>query len=162
MKNLAIATMFAVFLFVVGCDVQSGITQKSLEKYQPTPTPDKVTIPTEEPIDPADVIAADTASEKGPTILISRDEDKKNVNCSKYNRVMINGNGHEVKITGACSQIQVNGHRNTVVAAGSAEIITYGSNNSVEYSKYVNGKKPVITDSSGTNTFTKTAAPKTK
>ena len=162
MKNLALLTAIAFSFFIAGCDVQSGITQKSLEKYQPTPTPEKIVTPTEEPIDPADVVKADAAAEKGPTILISSDEDKKNVNCTKYNRVMINGNAHEVKIAGACSQIQVNGHRNKVVAVAAAEFITYGSNNTVEYSKYVNGKKPVITDSSGTNTFTKIDAAESK
>ena len=57
MKYAALTTAFALCFFVSGCDVQSGITQKSLEKYQPTPTPEKIATPPEEPIDPADPLA---------------------------------------------------------------------------------------------------------
>lgn len=156
MKNLALLTAIAVSLCVAGCDVQSGITQKSLEKYQPTPTPEKI-VQAEAPIDPADVINADTAAE-GPAITVFDDKAKKTINCNKYNKVRVNSDGNELKITGACSQIMVNGTQNTIVAAGAAEIVTYGRNNTISYSKYVNGKKPVVTDTSGTNTIEKVAA----
>ena len=53
---------------------------------------------------------------------------------------------------------------NEIEAVGATEIITYGQNNAITYSKFVLGKKPLVTDTSGTNTITKVAAadPKAK
>ena len=153
MKNVALISL-AACLFAASCSVQSGITQDSLEKYKPTPTPEKIIQPTEEPIDPADVVNVDTAAQ-GPTLSVNRETDKTNLNCDKYNRVTINASGMEVKITGACSRIMVNGRQNRITAVAATEITTFGRDNTVEYSKFVNGKRPVITDSSGTNTISK-------
>lgn len=153
MKYLFLSAAFAVSMVAAGCDVQSGITQKSLEKYQPTPTPEKVVI-VEEPIDPADVLNVDVNAD-GPTLSVNRETDKKNLNCDKYNRVTINADAQKVTIKGGCSKIVVNGRGNQISAEGSTEIVTYGQNNTVEYTKYVSGKKPLITDSNGTNTITK-------
>ena len=157
MKYAALTTAFAFCIFVSGCDVQSGITQKSLEKYQPTPTPERIATPPEEPIDPADVLNVDVTLD-GPTLSVNKETDKKNLNCDKYNRVTINADDQKVKITGGCSKIVVNGRGNQIDAAGSTEIIAYGQNNTINYTKYVSGKKPLITDTSGTNTITKVAA----
>jgi len=153
MKAFALFTVLTICFYTTGCEVQSDITKKSLEKFQPTPTPEKVVV-VEEPIDPADVATADT-SVQGPQIFISRATDKKKINCDKYNRVMVNGNDHVVDIKGACSQVMVNGNNNQVTLNAAGEIITNGTNNSVQYSKYVNGKKPTITDNSRVNTITK-------
>ena len=153
MKEFVLLTTLALSLYTTGCEVQSGITKKSLEKFDPTPTPERVVV-VEEPIDPAEVVTTDT-SVQGPQIFISRATDKKKINCDKYNRVMVNGNDHVVEIKGACSQLMVNGNNNQVTLNAAAEIITNGTNNSVQYSKYVNGKKPTITDNSRVNTITK-------
>ena len=163
MKYAVLTTAFALCFFVSGCDVQSGITQKSLEKYQPTPTPEKIATPPEEPIDPADMINVDITLD-GPTLSVNQETDKKNLNCDKYNRVTINADQQKVKITGACSKIVVNGRGNEIVAVGATEIIAYGQNNTINYTKYVSGKKPLITDTSGTNSITKVASadPKAK
>lgn len=163
MKYAAITTALSLSLFLIGCDVQSGITQKSLEKYQPTPTPEKIATPPEEPIDPADVLNADITLD-GPTLSVNRETDKKNLNCDKYNRVTVNADEQKVKIIGACSKIVVNGRGNEIEAVGATEIIAYGQNNAITYSKFVLGKKPLVTDTSGTNTVTKVAAadPKAK
>ena len=161
MKNLALLIALTICFYTAGCEVQSDITKKSLEKYQPTPTPEKIVI-VEEPIDPADIITADVSMD-GPMISVSRTTDKKKLNCDKYNQVMINGSGHEVEIKGACSQIMVNGDSNQITAVASTEIVTNGSGNTVEYSKYVNGKKPIVTDNSkGGNFISKTAPAKEK
>lgn len=155
MKRFALQITLAAAIFVAGCEVQSGITQKSVEKYQPTPTPERI-VPVEEKIDPADVVNADSSA-VGPTLFVNEDSQKKTLNCNKYNRVMINGDANEVKINGVCGEVMVNGHRNKISAVAAAEIKTYGSQNVLEYSKYVNGKKPVVTDSSGTNTISKSS-----
>ena len=155
MKNVALVTL-ATCLFAASCNVQSGITQKSLEKYQPTPTTEKIVLPPEEPIDPADVLNIDVTVQ-GPTLSVNRETDKKNLNCDKYNRVTINASEQEITIKGGCSRIVVNGGANRIKAEGSTEIFTYGQNNTVEYSKYVSGKKPLINDSNGTNTISKVA-----
>ena len=156
MKNVALVTLSAC-LFAASCNVQSGITQKSLEKYQPTPTPEKIVLPPEEPIDPADVLNVDVTAQ-GPTLSVNRETDKKNLNCDKYNRVTVNASAQEITIKGGCSKIVVNGRGNRVRAEGATEIITYGQNNTIEYSKYVSGKRPMITDSNGTNTVSKVDA----
>ena len=163
MKYAALTTAFALCIFVTGCDVQSGITQKSLEKYQPTPTPERIATPPEEPIDPADVLNVDVTLD-GPTLSVNQDTDKKNLNCDKYNRVTVNASDQKVKITGACSKIVVNGRGNEIDAAGATEIIAYGQNNTIRYTKFVSGKRPTITDTSGTNTIEKVTAadPKAK
>lgn len=156
MKNF-LTTVAAILSFVLaGCEVQSDISKKSVEEYQPTPTP-AIVRQTPEPIDPADVVAADI-SKQGPTIFANEDSGKKTVNCKEYNRVMINGSQNEITITGVCSQIMVNGHGNIVSAVAAAEIITYGRENEVSYTKFANGNRPMINDSAGSNTIEKVAA----
>ena len=154
MKYAALTTAFALCICLTGCDVQSGITQKSLEKYQPTPTPERIATPEEEPIDPADVLNVDVTLD-GPTLSVNQETDKKNLNCDKYNRVTVNADEQKVKIAGGCRRIVVNGRGNEIDATGATEIITYGQNNTIRYTKYVSGKKPMITDTSGTNTIEK-------
>ena len=160
MKSFIITTL-VIFAFACACDVQSGITKKSVEKYAPTPTPENKVV-VEEPIDPADVIAVETAAQ-GLTISVSKEEDaKKVVRCDKYNRVMVNGDAKEVKIIGACSQIMINGSRSKVTAVAATEIILNGQANIVEYSKYASGKKPLIKDNGVGNTVLKVDEPKPK
>ncbi|HEX6279981.1 MAG TPA: DUF3060 domain-containing protein [Pyrinomonadaceae bacterium] len=141
---------------LLGCVGQSTVSNASNTANQATPTPERLAR-IEEKVDPADVVQADV-SEPGPTLLVSEETDKTNLNCDKYNRAMINSSDNKITITGACSQIMVNGHRNQITAVAAAEITTYGSGNTVEYSKFVNGKKPTITDTSGSNTITKVSS----
>lgn len=157
MKYPAITITVAACMFFASCDVQSGITQKSLEKYQPTPTPERIAKPTEAPIDPADVMNVDV-SVNGPILSVNAETDKKNLNCDKYNRVTINASEQEITIKGGCSKIVVNGRGNRITADGATEFVTYGQNNTIQYSKYVSGKRPILTDSNGTNTVSKVDA----
>ncbi|MEO5859486.1 MAG: DUF3060 domain-containing protein [Pyrinomonadaceae bacterium] len=153
-------TIVAFFVLVfTGCEVQSEIAKKSVEDFQPSPTP-VIVKQTPEPIDPADVVTADT-SKQGATLFANEDDGKKNLNCKEYNRVMINGSGNEITLIGVCSQIMVNGSRNQIVGAAATEIVTYGSDNTISYSKYVNGNKPQVKDSSGSNTISKSESVKT-
>lgn len=153
MKKLLITTVTVGALALGGCEVQSEIAKKSVEDFQPSPTPARVQA-TPEPIDPADVVTADT-SKQGATLFANDDDGKKSLNCKEYNRVMINGSRNEITITGVCGQIMVNGHGNKVTAVAAAEIITYGRDNEVSYSKFANGNRPVINDSAGSNVISK-------
>jgi hypothetical protein len=143
---------------LVSCDVQSGITKKSVEKYGPTPTPNVSPTPTEEPIDPADVVQVDTAVQ-GPTLTVNSTTNKKTHVCDKYNRVMVNGGNMVVILKGACSQIMLNGDGNDVTLEAVAEIVYNGADNKVRYSRYANGKRPVINQTKGGNLSEKVPAP---
>ena len=145
MKKIAIIFVLA---FVMGCDIQSGIAKKSVEKYMPTPTPTVVPTPPEEPIDPADIVNVDI-SQQGPLISVNGPEVTKPYNCSRYNRVMINLSNKKVTIKGACSQIMVNGDGNEIAAEGTMEFVFNGSGNKATYTKFPNGKRPRVTDNGG-------------
>ena len=155
MKNLALYTAIVVLALAAGCEVQSEIAKKSVEKYVPTPTPVRSVVP-EEPVDPADVVTVDTGVQ-GPSMSVNKPEEGKRVRCDKYNRVLVNGHGKEVNIQGACKQLMVNGNRNQVKAASATEIIVNGDGNTVEYSKFVNGNRPSITDNGSGNSIVKAA-----
>lgn len=138
--------MVACVVVFSGCDVQSGITKKSVEKYVPTPTPAPSATVAEQPVDPADVVTADTA-EPGEMLQVNTADDaKKGAKCDKFNRVMINGHNKEVNVTGVCSRLSVNGNNNKIKMAAAAEVVINGNENVVEYSKYANGKRPIVTD----------------
>ncbi len=145
------AVIFALAL--IGCDVQSGMTKKGLEKYNPSPTP-TINLPTPEPIDPADVVTVDT-SLQGPTVNINKPDEARKAKCGKYNRVAINTDGQEVKIDGVCSQVMINGDGNNVTVTAVSEVVINGTGNSVKFSKYVNGKHPIVTDNTGGSTVSK-------
>lgn len=144
----------AILLSFTACDVQSGMTRKALE----TPTPDGRPKATEQPIDPADVVTVDTA-QSGPTLVVNRERGKEPLDCSKYNKVTVNGDGYAVEIKGVCKQLMINGDRNTITGGAYTEIIVNGDGNTVEYYKYANGKKPIVTENSGPNTIEKGVEP---
>ena len=160
MKLFVFAAALLIPVVFSACDVQSGIASKSVEKYVPTPTPEK-TVEVVEKIDPADIVTVDTATQ-GDQISINPSDNKPNIDCKKYNRVIINGDAKTFTIKGACRQILVNGDRNKITAAAFSEIVLNGYDNVVEYSKYVNGRQPVVADNGKTNTVSKAAASQTK
>lgn len=162
MKNWLIAFTIFALSAVAACDPQSGMSKKGVEKYIATPTPSISPTPTEEPIDPADVVQVDTTTERGPTININTPKDKMNVVCDKYNRVMVNGEPKVVTVKGACSQIMINARESDVTAEAVTEIVFNGPGNKVRYSRYANGKRPVVVDNTGGNVADKVAAPATK
>ena len=156
-------TIFAVISIATfaSCDAQSGIAKKSVEDYQPTPTPTFSPAPTEPPIDPADAVTVDT-SVQGDTLTVDGPNEKKSVTCSKFNRVMVNSNDNVVTIKGACKQLMINGNRNDVTAEAIVDIVVNGSENNVKYSRYANAKRPVVKENSTGNTIEKVAAPAAK
>jgi predicted regulator of Ras-like GTPase activity (Roadblock/LC7/MglB family) len=141
---------------LAGCETQSEIAKKSVEDLKPNPTPPRVQ-QAPVPVDPADVVTDDT-TKQGATLFENEDDVKKSLNCKEYNRVMINGSRNEITIMGVCSQIMINGHSNKVTAVAAAEILTYGTNNEVSYTKFANGNRPMVTDTAGSNTVSKVAA----
>lgn len=160
MKLLALFLTLIVTCFAVACDVQSGMTKKGLEKYNSSPTPE-IKITPEPPIDPADIATADTA-ESGQTLVVNRERGKEPLNCSKYNKVAVNGDGYEVKIAGVCKQLMVNGDRNKITGGAFTEIVLNGEENEVNYYKYANGKRPIVTQNAGANIIEKTVPPEPK
>jgi hypothetical protein len=157
MKNFALYLVATFVLFNAACDVQSGITKKSVEKYVPTPTPEK-TIDVVEQIDPADIVTVD-ATVEGPQLSINKGDNKTTLDCNKYNRVQINDDARNVTIKGVCKRLMINGDKNQIIAAGLSEITLNGFGNDIRYSKYANGKKPVIADNGGENTISKATPP---
>ena len=153
MKKLVLIVMLTA---VIGCDIQSGIAKKSVEKYMPTPTPTVAPTPPEEPIDPADILNVDT-SQQGPLISVNGPDVTKPFICNRYNRVMINVSNKKVTIKGACSQVMVNGDGNEIAAEATMEFVFNGSGNNVTYTKFANGKRPRVTDNGG-NLVEKAAA----
>lgn len=139
---------------VAGCDMRSGTAKEEMEKFSGTPTPALSPTPPEKPIDPAEVINVDAAVE-GDKITINGSAQKKTVACTKLNRVMISGGSSTISITGACGQIMVNGNGNQLTIDAATEIVLNGDKNTVQYSRYVNGKRPVIKDNAGSNTIEK-------
>ena len=161
MKNSLIAFTVLSISILASCDAQSDMAKKGVEKYVTTPTP-AVTPTPEEPIDPADVVQANS-TERGPVISVNRGQDKMNLVCDKYNRVMINGSSHTVTIKGVCSQIMLNGHKHDVTVDAVTEIVFNGNENKVRYSRYANGKRPIVTkNSKGENLAEKVAGGATK
>lgn len=156
MKLRLILFLIMSIQMLIACDPQSEFAKKGVEKYGPTPTPSISPTPVEVPIDPADVVQVDTST-AGPLLLIGRGEKKGDLNCNKFNRVMVNSNGNVLTIKGACSQIMVNGSDNQIKADAVTEIIFNGGGNNLGYSRYANGKRPTVVDNYGGNVSEKIA-----
>ena len=161
MKNLFIVLAVMSISMLASCDVQSGMSKKGVEKYVSTPTPSISSTPTEEPIDPADVVQVDT-SVSGPSIFVNAATDKMNVVCNKYNPLMVNGSPKVVTVKGACRQIMLNGNGHDITAEAVSEIVFNGTDNKVRYSRYANGKRPVVKDNGSGNLSEKVTASATK
>ena len=156
MKHIALLSV-ALLLSSSACDVQSEMAKKSVEKYTATPSPAASIVP-EEPIDPADVIKVDVSQQQGPKILVNTTFKKTVLDCNKYNRVSVNGDAWEVTIKGACEQIVINGDRNIVSSNAITAVMFNGAGNSIQYAKYINGRRPVVTDNGPDNVVEKVAA----
>lgn len=141
-----IAILFVALLAVnISCDLRSGTAKKEMEKFSDTPAPEPLPFasPAASPADPADVVEVDTNTE-GEIIGVNGYNEKKTVSCSKFDRVMINGGRNNLTITGPCRQIMVNGDDNRIKADAVMDIVFNGTDNSVTYSRVVNGKRPVV------------------
>jgi hypothetical protein len=161
MKTSLIAILVILIAAAASCDLRSGTAKEEMDKFSGTPTPTITPPPTPTPVDPADAVQVDTTLE-GETLTVDGHSQNKNVACKKFDRVMINGNGSTATITGACRQIMVNGDSNQITADAAAEIVVNGTSNSLKYSRFVNGKQPLIKENQSGNTIEKVAYTPTK
>ncbi|MEQ1606083.1 MAG: DUF3060 domain-containing protein [Pyrinomonadaceae bacterium] len=161
MIKLPVILIFTLLLTLVSCDVRSETAKKEMEKFETKPTPEFSPVPTPSPIDPADVVTVDTSLEGG-TIAVNGYKETQTAACKKFDRVMVNGDDNTVTIKGGCQQIMVNGDRNQVTAEAALEFVLNGSENTVKYSKYVNGRRPTVTEPTGGNAIGKVSAPMAK
>ena len=153
---LAIIFVLSAVLFS-SCDMRSGTAQEEMEKFSGTPTPTISPAPSATPIDPADVVQVDT-SLTGDILTVNGFSQTKTLNCTKYNQVMLNGGSSTATVKGACRQITVNGDGHKISLDAAAAITLNGNNNVVRYSKFANGRQPLIADNGSGNTVEKVAA----
>ena len=159
-KSITVSILILV-TSLSGCDLRSETAKSEMEKFNGTPTPTIAPTPTEAPIDPADVVQVDI-SVQGEMINVSGRDLKRSVSCSKFNRVMINGSNNVITIKGGCRQISINGGGNQIISDAALEFTINGAKNKVIYSRFVNGKRPVIKDSAAENTIEKVTASEAK
>ena len=142
---------------LASCYMRSGIAKHDMEKYEPAATPTLAPPPAGTPVDQADIVAVDV-SQEGDPIAIDGDNQKKTTACTKFNRLMVNGDDSVITVKGACRQIMINGDRNKITADAAMEFVFNGSENIVKYSRFPNGKQPSVIDNQGGNLVEKVSA----
>lgn len=151
-----IALSIFAFLASAACDVQSGMSRKSVEKYMPSPTPEIKATPTPEPIDPEEILTVDTTRSDAPLLELNISKQTRTAKCVRYDRVQINGDGNTITLTGGCQQVILNGDGNTINAEAVTEFVLNGDNNKIGYLKFLNGKRPQAKDNGTGNVVEKT------
>lgn len=158
MRVLLTLSCLLLWSAFAGCDMRSDTAKSEMEKFSGTPTPTISPVPTEPPIDPADVVKVDI-DQKGEAVSVNGDDQKKSVSCKKFSDAEINGYRNVITIKGPCRQIIINGESNRVYIDAAMTIMVNGDTNTIIYSRYVNGKRPIIKDNASGNSFEKSAAP---
>jgi hypothetical protein len=150
----AILTTFVLLStsILVSCDLRSGTANEEMEKFSatPTPTPPVSSSPAATPIDPADIVQIDTGLE-GKMLTLNGEAQRKTINCNEFNPVMIDGDHNIVTVDGACQRIMVNGDRNEISADAAMEFVFNGTENTLRFTRYPNGKRPSIVDNGSGN-----------
>ena len=159
MRIKTLISCFFVLLIAIlaSCDMRSEIAKKEMEKYELAPTPTIAPPPAGTPIEPVDIVEIDI-SQQGDPISIDGDKQNKSAACTKYNRLMVNGDDSTITVRGACSQIMINGDRNKIKTDAAMEFVLNGSENIVKYSRFANGKQPSVIDNRGVNEIEKVPA----
>lgn len=160
MKELLTAACILSFVVFGGCDLRNETAKRGVEKYESSPTPPLLPAPTPTPIDPALVVKVDTTQE-GDTIFVNGFKEPGSANCTKFNRVLVNGDDNTVTIKGVCRQVMINGDRNKLTVNAAAEFVVNGTENEIKYSRIANDKWPLITEGRPGNVI-EMAATKTK
>jgi len=156
MKLVFAAVAIVSSAFLASCDLRSGTAKEEMEKFSGSPTPTISPAPTPMPIDPAEIVKVDTTLD-GDILTVNGQKQNKTITCSKFDQVMINGNGSVVTANGACRQIIVNGDENQITADAAMEFVFNGTGNSLRYARYANGKQPTVTENQAGNVIEKIA-----
>ncbi|MBV9215814.1 MAG: DUF3060 domain-containing protein [Acidobacteria bacterium] len=148
--RLALLLLTAI---LVSCDLRSETAKKEMEKFSgtPTPVPAYSISPEPTPVDPADVAAVDTM-QLGDPLTADGHQQHKTLNCTKYNPVTVNGNESVVTVKGVCRRVMINGDGNQVSVEAAMEFVFNGTNNRLTFSKFANGKQPLVTQNMQGNT----------
>jgi len=156
MRTVFGIVFLAVIATAAACDLRSETAKREMEKFTSSPTPTFSPTPTAEPIDPADIVTVD-ASLQGDSISIDGYEQKRSADCSKFNRLMVNGDKNIITIKGVCQRIMVNGDKNQVTADAAMEIVINGTENTINYSRFANGQRPSVIQNRPGNTVERIA-----
>ena len=156
MKLLLTTVITVSIAMIVSCDMRSGTAKEEMDKFSGTPTPTITPRPTPTPIDPADAVQVDT-SQDGETLTVNGDKPNKTATCKKYDLVMVNVSNSAINISGVCSRITVNGDGNQITADAATEFVFNGSDNTLKFARFVNGKQPIVTDNRSDNEVEKIA-----
>ena len=148
---------FAVVVVFASCDMRSGTAKDEMEKWQSTPAQSASPSPTPTPIDPADIVTVDPKTE-GDLLSANGLGQKTTTACTKFNRLLINGDNGVINVKGACRQIMVNGDKNKINADTAMEFVLNGTGNEVKYSRFVNGKAPSVVENKTGNVIEKVTA----
>jgi hypothetical protein len=158
MKLLFTAICLLSIAFLVSCDVRSGTAKEEMDKFSGTPTPTvtPAVMSTPTPIDPADIVQVDTTLE-GDTLTVNGSKQNKTLTCKKFDQVMINASASVVTVSGVCRQIIVNGDGNQITADAAMEFVFNGTENSLKYARFANGRQPIISENQPGNIIEKIA-----
>ena len=154
MRILLTTACVLLAAFAVSCDMRSQTAKDEMEKFSGTPTPTIAPIPTEAQVSPMDIFTVDVNVEGDP-ISINSSGQTKTISCTKFNRIRISGGTNKITIKGACRQIMINGDHNEITADAAAELVFNGSGNIIRYTRFPNGKKPIVTDNGPDNVAVK-------
>ena len=154
------AILFLVlFATTASCDMRSGTAKKEMERWSTTPepaAPPALPMHAEPKVEAADVVEVDTSVE-GENVSINASGQHKTAECKKFNPLLINGNTNVVTVKGICRQIMINGDDNQITLDAAMAFVFNGSSNTVKYSRFVNGKRPGVTENKSGNDIQKVA-----
>lgn len=156
MRGTFALLLLLTFTLIGACDLRSGIAKDEMEKFSGTPTPTRTPTPPEEPIDPADSVTVDT-NQPMASISLDGGSKAKTASCAKFENVTLNGSRSVATIKGNCRQIMINGNGNQVTVEGVMSVVINGEENVLKYSRYINGKRPSVTDNASGNMIEKIA-----
>lgn len=151
-------TLFFVTLILTltSCDLRSGTAKDEMEKWESAPSPSVSALPTSTPVDPADIMEVDP-SVNGDVLSANGHAQKTATACTKFNRLLVNGDDGVISVKGGCRQIMINGDRNKITADAVMEFVFNGSDNIVKYARLLNGKAPSVIQNRADNVVEKVA-----
>ncbi len=150
-------SLVSLIAVMASCDFRSGTAKEEMEKWESKPASSVALSPTPTPIDASEIVTIDT-NVQGDMLSANGHTQKSSTACTKFNRLLINGDDGVINVTGACRQIMVNGDRNKITVDAAMEFVLNGSENNVKYSRFVNGKAPSVVENKAGNVIEKVGA----